>query len=200
MANNNDALERIRNRARPVVPARDASLTSRPVDISTPVSQGTASHVGTSIPGNLNLDFPADVVFNAELAKGSQNKDSGREEVAIPVAPGTSTPVSQGTVTGRTLDTSTLSHPIVEVPEAEVLNTKQSTMRLEKDLSERLQKLSRDNGVCREALIEAMFEFIEANPNIRAEVLNVAQGKNEQRQAIANHKRAQSMMERFLQK
>jgi predicted DNA-binding protein len=200
MANNNDALERIRNRARPVVPARDASLTPRPLDISTPVSQGTASYAGTSNPGNLNLDFPADVVFNAERSKGLQNKDSGREEVAIPLASGTSTPMGQGTATVRILDTSTPAPPIGEAAEAEVLNTKQSTMRLEKHLSERLQKLSRDQGVCREALIEAMFEFIEANPNVRAEVLNVAQGKNEQRQAIANYKRAQSMMERFLQK
>ncbi|NJR67475.1 MAG: hypothetical protein HC771_01525 [Synechococcales cyanobacterium CRU_2_2] len=190
MADNNDALERIRNRARPVVPARDASLTSRPVDISTPVSQGTASHAGTSTPGNLNLDFPADVVFNAERAKGLQNKDSRSPGVSISATPGTSKQASQGvskqgsqgTSAPRMLDTSTPATPMGEAPEAEVLNTKQSTMRLEKDLSERLQKLSRDNGVCREALIEAMFEFIEANPEAEAEVLEVAQGKNEQRQ------------------
>ncbi|MFQ3617550.1 MAG: hypothetical protein SNJ81_18250 [Cyanobacteriota bacterium] len=65
-------------------------------------------------------------------------------------------------------------------------------------MSDRLQNLCRENGICREALIEAMFEYCEGHPNIVLEVLAEATAKNEQRQQIANQKRAKSMMQRFL--
>jgi hypothetical protein len=77
------------------------------------------------------------------------------------------------------------------------LHTKQTTMRLEQGLGDRLQELCRDNGISREVLIEAMFEYCEANPSALEAVLRAAQAKNEMRQQIANQKRAQSMMQRF---
>lgn len=125
-----DALERLKQRNRPTVPSRDASIaSSSSVDIST----------------------------------------------------------------SRTLETQI---PIVqEIPRP--LQTKQTTMRLEQGLSDRLQDLCRDNGISREVLIEAMFEYCEADPAALKAVLNAAQIKNETRQQIANQKRAQSMMQRF---
>jgi hypothetical protein len=78
-----------------------------------------------------------------------------------------------------------------------LLQTKQSTLRLEQGVSDRLQEVCRDNGICREVLIEAMFEFCEQHQEALRSVLVEARSKNEQRQQIANQKRAKSMMERF---
>lgn len=80
---------------------------------------------------------------------------------------------------------------------ASTLHTKQTTMRLEQELGDRLQELCRNNSISREVLIEAMFEYCETNPGVLEAVLSAAQIKNETRQQIANQKRAQSMMQRF---
>jgi phage I-like protein len=64
-------------------------------------------------------------------------------------------------------------------------------------MSDRLQDLCRENGICREVLIEAMFEYTQANLDALQQVLSEARTKNEQRQQMANLKRAKSMMERF---
>jgi predicted DNA-binding protein len=77
------------------------------------------------------------------------------------------------------------------------LKTKQTTLRLEQGMSDRLQALSREHGICREVLIEALFEYSEGQADVLQQVLSVAKSKNEQRQHIANLKRAKSMIERF---
>lgn len=77
------------------------------------------------------------------------------------------------------------------------LQTKQSTLRLEQGVSSRLQEVCRENGICREVLIEAMFEYCEANPEFLSTVLSEAITKNEYRQQVANMRRAKSMMQKF---
>lgn len=77
------------------------------------------------------------------------------------------------------------------------LKTKQTTLRMEKELSDRLQSLCRENGLSREVLIEAMFEHFEQHSEAQEAVLAVAQEKYEYRQQVANQKRARSMIERF---
>jgi hypothetical protein len=79
----------------------------------------------------------------------------------------------------------------------EKFDTKQSTLRMEAGLSDRLQTLCRHEGICREVLLEALFEYFETHPESKQEILSSAQAKNEHRQQIANLKRAQSMMKRF---
>ncbi|WP_392476293.1 hypothetical protein [Nostoc sp. C110] len=70
------------------------------------------------------------------------------------------------------------------------LQTKQSTLRLEHLVSDRLQDVCRKNGICREVLIEAMFEYCEANPEFLSIVLTEAIAKNDYRQQVANMRRA----------
>jgi len=77
------------------------------------------------------------------------------------------------------------------------LQTKQSTLRLEQGVSSRLQEVCRENGICREVLIEAMFEYCETNPEFLSAVLSEAITKNEYRQQVANMRRAKSMMQKF---
>lgn len=136
-----DALERLRNKNRPTVPSRDASLA--------PASTST------------NLDIPTSRYLEVDNPKS-------------------------GTV--EKLSTQ-------EVPQS--LETKQTTLRFEKGMSDRLQDLCRDSRICREVLIEAMFEYCEGNQEALQAVLVEAKVKNDHRQQIANQKRAKSMMERF---
>ncbi len=145
-----DALERLRNRNRPFVPNRDASLT----------------------PG-LSVSTSLDIATSGDLQK--QTSESPVLQVSQPM---------------------TVREPLIEVEEP--LKTKQTTLRLEQGVSDRLQNLCREYEICREALIEAMFEYCEGHPNIVSEVLAEATAKNEQRHQIANQKRAKSMMRRFL--
>jgi hypothetical protein len=119
---------------------------------------------------------------------------------------------SQDISTSRYLDFQTSISPesqiaeIAEIPqllESELLEseqplkTKQTTLRLEQGIGDRLQDLCRENAVCREVLIEAMFEYTETSADVLQKVLAEAKNKHEQRQQIANLKRAKSMMERF---
>jgi hypothetical protein len=64
-------------------------------------------------------------------------------------------------------------------------------------MSDRLQNFCRENDICREVLIEAMFEYCQANPETLKATLAQAKEKNDHRQQIANQKRAKSMMQRF---
>ncbi|MBD2527967.1 hypothetical protein [Nostoc sp. FACHB-133] len=103
-------------------------------------------------------------------------------------------------------DTSTSRNQEYQIPETDEnqatiskqpLQTKQSTLRLEQGVSSRLQEVCRENGICREVLIEAMFEFCEANPEFLSAVLSEAITKNDYRQQVANMRRAKSMMQKF---
>jgi hypothetical protein len=124
-----DALERLKQRQRPSVPTRDASLTSRSPDISTSRYQ------------ELNT------------------QESNTQE-----------------------------------PE---LKTKQSTIRLEAELSNRLSEVCKSNGISREVLIEALFEHYESNPDAWDAIITLAKTKNDHRMKNANLKRAKSMMQKF---
>lgn len=107
----------------------------------------------------------------------------------------------QDTSTSKKLDMQIPIHQESQVstkPEVTLsLQTKQSTLRLEQEVSDRLQDLARRNDLCREVLIEAMFEYCEANSEALERVLPEARTKNDLRQQVANQKRAKSMMERF---
>jgi hypothetical protein len=161
----NDALARLRNRQRPTVPNRDASLTSGSEDISTSRNQDLS---------------------DIDISTLSDPESQPNQAPPIP------TPAPQEISSSR--------HPDIEIPTVPAidgLRTKQSTLRLETGLSDRLQRLCRSEGICREVLIEALYEHFEANPDAQPQVLSSAQAKNEHRQHLANLKRAQSMMKRF---
>lgn len=147
-----DALERLRNRNRPSVPARDASLISAPPAAPTP-------------PSTVSFDIATPRYPDSQVSASSASRPPA-------------------------------SAPQASEPEPP-LQTKQSTMRLEQGLSERLQEVCRANSISREVLIEALFEYSEAHPGVMEAVLSEAKVKNEHRQQIANLKRAKSMMEKF---
>jgi hypothetical protein len=72
--------------------------------------------------------------------------------------------------------------------------TKQTTLRLETKLLERLSKLCTKENLSREVLIEALFEHYEQDRSAKKTILTQAKQKASQRQALANHKRAKTML------
>jgi len=175
-----DALERLKKRQRPTVPPRDASLT--PTQLPTPTSPDTSTlrNLNEEIPITSDIpntpDAKPPTIQNPQPAESADTSISRILELQSPATPALST---EGN--------------LENVP----LQTKQSTLRLEQGVSDRLQALTRTEGLCREVLIEAMFEYCEAHPEAMEIVLEASRTKNEYRQQIANLKRAKSMMQRF---
>lgn len=140
-----DALDRLKNKQRPSVPARDTSIAAMPVSGSVDTSTSRIQDIKVS---------------RTQYAKKSKVQDI------------------QGADVGE-------------------LKTKQTTMRLEEGISDRLQEMCRRQGLSREVLIEAMFLQCEADPKLLDEVLAAALVRNQERLEVANRKRAQTMMEKF---
>jgi len=139
-----DALERLRNRQRPEVPIRDATLAPSEADTSTPTPQNS-----------INTDTSTSRYQEAENFRLQGSK-------------------------------------VVED-----LKIKQSTMRLEAEISDRLQEACRVNGLSREVLIESLFLQCESDLQVWQAVINEAKRRAEHRQQIANLRRAHSMMQKF---
>lgn len=134
----NDALERIKQKQRPSVPARDLSLISETIDTLTP------SNLDTENSLNLKSAIPL-----------------GRKESKLDV------------------------------------HTKQTTMRLDIKVSERIASVCRANDLSREVFLEALFEHYEIDSDAWKKILTEAKIKGKKRQNLANFKRAHSMIQRF---
>jgi hypothetical protein len=77
------------------------------------------------------------------------------------------------------------------------LATKQTTIRLETKLLERVTKVCAKENLSREVLFEALFEHYEQDSEAWESILSQAKEKAGHRLVIANRKRAKTMMQRF---
>jgi hypothetical protein len=99
------------------------------------------------------------------------------------------------------LENEQVRHPDLQIPtlpEEASIPVKQTTLRLEKAVSEELQALCNRNQICREVLIEAMFLELLNAPELQERVVGRAIERQRKRTAAANHKRAVSMMQQVL--
>ena len=200
-----DALDRIRQRQRPKVAPRDATLTSQPQDIQ------TSGH--TDLLPFPDIGTQADEIETAESEdiQTSRHTELGKGQG---YSGNTETSTHQDTQVSRhtdimdseasaskavCLDASASRHTALQThrPQDEELQTKRSTFRLEAGLIDRLHTFCRRQGLSREVLIEAMYEYMEGDPEALAQVVAAASEKNEYRQQLANRKRAESMMSKF---
>jgi|GEM_PF-834378 len=189
---NNDALERLKNKNRPVVQSRDASLDTPFLLDSGSIADTPSPSLDIDSSGSRRLDIEVaeiadcQVAGSAEIGSGIENSSGSNSEVEAN---------SQVLPTPETLEAQPAQ--IAKSALKGELETKQSTLRLEAQISDRLHALCRGQGICREVLIEAMFEYCEVNPAVLNAVLTQASEKNDYRQDIANWRRAKSMMEKF---
>jgi hypothetical protein len=181
----NDALERLKKRQRPNVPSRDASLSSPSQDISTSRYQDTeiSRDQDSEISGDQDSEISGDQ--DSEISR-DQDSEISRDQDS-------ETSRDQDSETSRDQDTDT---EISGKPPEQLL-TKQSTLRLEASLSQRLSEVCQDNGLSREVLIEALFEHYSNDPEAWQVILAEAKRRGERRMQMANLKRAKSMMQRF---
>ncbi|NJP11106.1 MAG: hypothetical protein HC866_17880 [Leptolyngbyaceae cyanobacterium RU_5_1] len=183
-----DALERLKKRQRPTVPARDLTLTSSPPDVLKPES------LDTPIPGYQEAKTSKSQNKEQSRSSGSVDTSTSRHPEAPPPA---AKPKQQSTKTSGSVDTSTSRYLDINKPEPVELQTKQTTMRLETEISDRLQDLCRKHNVSREVLIEALLVNFDSNPQIQDAVLTEAEERHQRRLAISNRKRAKSMSEKY---
>ncbi|MCC0178083.1 hypothetical protein I4641_13945 [Waterburya agarophytonicola K14] len=161
---NQDALERLRNKAKPTVQSRD--LSTIPL-----VSNSEQS----------SLDKPSvDQDSNIDVSDSS-NQDI---EISTTIDAKTISPSSLPALNG--LSSSSMD-----------LKTKQSTIRLEQELSQKLSQKCQSEEISREVFLEALFIYFENHKSMQSKVLQEARKRDRQRQKIANYRRAKSMIERF---
>jgi hypothetical protein len=173
-----DALDRLKQRQRPKVAPRDASLTSRPQDVQ--ASRPQDIQISRHIEGEDMEAKPATVRL-PEVVESRHIDIQMSETLEDGI----------GVEASRHIDIQASRHIEGEPP------TKRSTFRLDADLIERLHNFCRHQGLSREVLIEAMYEYMEANPEALAQVVENASQKHDHRQQLANRKRAEAMMSKF---
>lgn len=179
-----DALDRLKQRQRPKVAPRDASLTSRPQDIQ--LSRHTDAQASICSDTQTSRYIEAREA-KASMAGLSEVVESRHIDIQVP------TPLAsvRGSTASRHTDMQT-PKPLEDEPAI-----KRSTFRLEADLIERLHSFCRQRGLSREVLIEAMYEYMEAHPEALAQVVEQASQKHDHRQQLANRKRAEAMFSKF---
>lgn len=180
-----DALDRLKQRQRPKVAPRDASLASIPQDIHTP------GHTDIQASRHIDVQNSRPVesggVEDAALVESSEVDKSRHIDVQMSLSSGAGHELE----ISRHIDIQ-MSKPLDEEP-----MVKRSTFRLEADLIDRLHTFCRQQGLSREVLIEAMYEYMEAHPEALAQVVEKASQKHDHRQQQANRKRAESMFSKF---
>lgn len=167
-----DALDRPKQRQRPKVAPRDASLTSRPQDIQ------PSRHQDIQVSRHIDVE---EVEAKADMARLPAVAESRHTDTQI------SEPLGgeRVTETSRHIDIQAY-RPLDDGPP-----TKRSTFRLDANLIERLHNFCRHQGLSREVLIEAMYEYMEANPDALAQVVENASQKHDHRQQLAMLRLAQ---------
>lgn len=126
-----------------------------------------------------------------QTSRHTESETSSDEAVPTTTPEQTTAPASPDILESRHTDIETPKSPDDE------LQTKRSTFRMETNLIDRLHAFCRRQGLSREVLIEAMFEYMEAHPEAMGQVVADAGVKHDHRQQLANRKRAEAMMQKF---
>ena len=166
-----DALERIKNRQRPEVAKRDPAMATIPSQL---VALGESSSADVQKPKHLDIQI------------STLSNEASPFQAVAPSIP-------------STLDVKTSRHSDIQIsilPDEISFPVKQTTLRLEKGLSDDLQALCQREQICREVLIEAMFLEMLNAPELREEIITQARERQRKRTAVANYKRALSMVQR----
>jgi hypothetical protein len=158
---NQDALERLRNRAKPTVEKRDSSLNSivdkSKIDNNPDVITNEQKDIFSSSNRDVEISTIKELEKSPFKSERNGSNSSGIEEI----------------------------------------KTKQSTIRLEKNLSQRLTQQCQEAEISREVFLEALFIYYEQHKSMQDKVLREARKRDGQRQKLANYRRAKSMIERF---
>lgn len=176
---NQDALERLRNRVKPTVESRDLSpipSVNNHQDLDNDEASLTKSKQASPFHGGVPSTFN----------RQNDISNSSNQDLEISTNKNLEKLSSSSKSVGDEFDSSSMD-----------IETKQSTVRLEKKLSQRLTQQCQSEEISREVFLEALFVYFENHKSIQSKVLQEARKRDGQRQKLANYRRAKSMIERF---
>ena len=202
----NDALERLKNRNRPKVQSRDTSLSSSlDIEISEHPDISISRYPDIQIPSNQDISNINTEEIPEEF-KGEDKSISLEVEISghpsIPISDSQEASLLESQQEDKVItssDIQTSRYPDIQISglSNQSFETKQTTLRLEREISEDLSNICKEGGFCREAFIEALIEYYQTHDEIREEILELARKRADLRLEVANQKRAKSMMKRF---
>ena len=106
--------------------------------------------------------------------------------------------VEISTQTDVSKSSSLLPNQILEQNAGEInFATKQTTIRLEKQILQRISQVCQEKQISREVLLEALFVNFENQQSVQLKVIKEARKRDERRKEIANQRRAKSMIKRY---
>lgn len=159
MTETNDALERLRNRAKPKVESRNPSTSS---DINNSLlSEVAAPTINNGLANSSNLDVEISTLQDTPTSSSQLSNQDKQNTAEVDFA------------------------------------TKQTTIRLEKQILQRISQICQESEISREVLLEALFVNFENHKSIRPKVIKEARKRDERRKEIANQRRAKSMIQRY---
>ena len=126
---------------------------------------------------------------SAAPAATSNNEIELREDKSVDIAISTLPDIA--------ISTSLLSGEDRSNTGSTALATKQTTIRLEKQILQRISKICQESEISREVLLEACFIYFEENKSARSKIIKEARRRDERRKDIANQRRAKSMIEKY---
>ena len=179
-----DALERLRNRAKPTVQSRDLS------SIPSTNNSEDIEHNKSSLKDDRSADISKSKYLESKTSTVIETDNQETSDSLLEANDNIPEPFSKNSYSSTAKKDKILSSPTK-------FETKQSTVRLEKKLSQRLSQKCQEEEIIREVFLEALFVYFENHKSIQSKVLQEARKRDEQRQKIANHRRAKSMIERF---
>ena len=164
---NRDALERLRNKAKPTVQNRDLSAipsvnNNRDKKSDSVEEKEKQDDKNISISNSSSLDIEIHIIQEASTTEPSHDKTFKKS-----------------------------------YPDSMEIKTKQSTVRLEERISQKIARKCREEKISREVFLEALFVYFENHKSIHSKVLQEAKKRDAKRQKIANYRRAKSMISRF---
>jgi hypothetical protein len=164
----NDALERLKKKKRPSVPQRDSSLQSNSLDISIP----------SNVDNNVSREQET---FQQDKSQSVSNQERSEKQ------------------NEKTLEQKISRYKDIQnsLNQIESLQTKQTTLRLEVEIGNRLSKICQENKIGREVLLEALLEYYEQDDEAWGKILTEAKKKADLRMQFANLKRTRSMIEKL---
>ena len=114
------------------------------------------------------------------------------------LTPSNNLDVEISTPTDISKSSSLLPNQILEQNAGEIdFATKQTTIRLEKQILQRISQVCQESEISREVLLEALFVNFENHKSIRPKIIKEARKRDERRKEIANQRRAKSMIKRY---
>lgn len=173
---NTNALERLMNRQKPIVPSR-----SDVVNEINPQNSTTLSGQDTNISRNQELT----------TSKCQDSKTFRHQDFTTSKLEDTNTSTHQDSILSTHQQTSISINP-------DEFETVRNTTRIESNVDQALRNFCQQNKITKETWFEAAYLYLSQQPEAMDEVIELASQRLSERKQIADHRRAVAMQKRLI--